>query len=50
MGDFVELNTGEICEIVFINPNRVWQPIVRFGDEFIDLSLDSSKRYIKAIV
>ncbi|MHB1392880.1 MAG: HD-GYP domain-containing protein [Clostridia bacterium] len=50
MWNFVELNSGEICEIVFINPNRVWQPIVRFGDEFIDLSHDSDKRFIKAIV
>jgi len=50
IGDFVELNSGEICEIVFINPNRIWQPIVRFGDEFIDLSNDSGNRFIKAIV
>lgn len=50
MSDFVELNSGEICEIVFINPNRVWQPIVRFGDDFIDLSKDTDNRYIKAIV
>jgi putative nucleotidyltransferase with HDIG domain len=50
MGDFVELNSGEICEIVFINQNRIWQPIVRFGDEFIDLSQDNDKRFIKAIV
>jgi putative nucleotidyltransferase with HDIG domain len=50
MSDFVELNSGEICEIVFINPNRIWQPIVRFGDDFIDLSKDNGKRYIKAIV
>lgn len=49
-GDFVELNTGEICEIVFINPTRIWQPIVRFGDEFIDLSHDKENRYISAIV
>jgi putative nucleotidyltransferase with HDIG domain len=50
MGDFVELNSGEICEIVFINQNRIWQPIVRFGDEFIDLFQDNDKRFIKAIV
>lgn len=50
LGDFVELNTGEICEVVFINANRIWQPIVRFGDEFIDLSHDVEKRFIKAIV
>jgi HD-GYP domain-containing protein (c-di-GMP phosphodiesterase class II) len=50
LGDFVELNTGEICQIVFINPNRVWQPIVKFDDEFIDLSRDKDKRYISAII
>ena len=50
INDFVELNTGEICEIVFINPNRVWQPIVRYGTELIDLVSDSSKRFIKSIV
>lgn len=50
VSDYVELNTGEVCEIVFINPNRIWQPIVRFGEEFIDLSQDLNKRYIKSIV
>lgn len=50
MNDFVELNTGEICEVVFINPNRIWEPIVRFGNDFIDLSQDNDKRFISAIV
>lgn len=49
MNDLVELNTGEVCEIVFINPNRVWQPVVRSGSDYIDLAKDS-KRFIKAIV
>jgi HD-GYP domain-containing protein (c-di-GMP phosphodiesterase class II) len=49
MNDYVELNTGEVCEIVFINPNRVWQPVVRAGSEYIDLAKDN-KRFIKAIV
>lgn len=50
MNDFVELNTGEICEIVFINQNRIWQPIVRFGTDYIDLSRDKDKRFISAII
>lgn len=50
MSDFVELNSGEICQIVFINPNRIWQPIVRYGTELIDLSKDNNKRFIKTIV
>lgn len=50
VNDFVELNSGEMCEVVYINPNRIWQPIVRSGEEFIDLSRDNDKRYIKAII
>ncbi|MEA4849514.1 MAG: HD-GYP domain-containing protein [Clostridiaceae bacterium] len=50
INDFVELNSGEMCEIVFINPNRIWQPIVRFGTDFIDLSRDNDKRFIKTII
>jgi putative nucleotidyltransferase with HDIG domain len=51
LGDYVELNNGEIAEIVFINMNRVWQPIVRSGNDFIDLSMQSeSNKYIKQII
>ncbi|MDF2519857.1 MAG: metal dependent phosphohydrolase [Clostridia bacterium] len=50
LGDFVELSNGEIAEIVFINPNRVWQPIVRSGSHFIDLSQRNEKLYIKQII
>ncbi len=50
LNDFVELNTGEICQIVFINPSKIWQPIVKFGKELIDLSCDNNNRFIKAIV
>lgn len=51
LGDYVELSNGEIAEIVFINPNRVWQPIVRSGSNYIDLSKPSSNPlYIREIV
>ncbi|HPL99705.1 MAG TPA: HD-GYP domain-containing protein, partial [Bacillota bacterium] len=50
INDFVELNSGELCEVVFINPNRIWQPIVRSGADYIDLSRDKDKRFIKAII
>jgi hypothetical protein len=51
LGDFVELNNGEIAEVVFINPNRVWQPIVRSGCDFIDLSnQDGNSNFIKQII
>lgn len=50
IGDFVELNNGEIAEIVFINPNRVWQPIVKSGKEYIDLSERKGTVFIKQIL
>lgn len=50
LGDFVELSNGEIAEIVFINPNRVWQPIVRSGNDYIDLSKKHNDTYIKKII
>jgi putative nucleotidyltransferase with HDIG domain len=51
LGDFVELNNGEIAEVVFINPNRIWQPIVKSGNDFIDLSSRSANsNYIKQII
>jgi len=37
-GDFVRLSNGEIGEVIFINPNRVWQPIVRVNETYYDLS------------
>lgn len=50
LGDYVELNNGEIAEIVFINPSRVWQPIVKSDGKYIDLSRKECKLYIKEIV
>jgi len=51
LGDYVELSNGEIAEIVFINPNRVWQPIVRSGNDYIDLSKQrGGAHYIKQII
>ena len=51
LGDFVELNNGEIAEVIFINPNRVWQPIVKSGNDFIDLSSKGeSANFIKQII
>jgi HD-GYP domain-containing protein (c-di-GMP phosphodiesterase class II) len=50
LGDFVELNNGELAEIVFINPNRVWQPIVRSGNDYIDLSAERNHTYIKKLI
>lgn len=46
MGDFVKLSTGEIGEIVYINPYNVSKPIIKADEEYIDLA---SERQIKII-
>ena len=37
IGDMVRLNTGEVAEIIFINPLHVSKPLVRVGDNYLDL-------------
>jgi len=44
IGDKFFLNSGEICEIIFINPSYVSKPLVRVGDRYIDLSKDPTIR------
>jgi putative nucleotidyltransferase with HDIG domain len=40
IGDFAKLNTGEVCEIVHINPRHVSRPIIRVDDKYIDLTVE----------
>lgn len=41
IGDFVILNNGEIGEIIYINPNHISQPLVKSGNRYLDLSIDT---------
>ena len=42
IGTYVALNTGEIAEVVAINPSCVYRPIVRVQDRYIDMNTDFS--------
>lgn len=44
IGDFVKLTTGEIGEIVYINPRHASQPVVKVADTYIDLSQTTGKK------
>lgn len=46
IGDFARLNTGELCEIVYINPRHVSRPIIKVDDRYIDLT---EKRELKIL-
>jgi len=49
IGDQVELSSGELASIVFINPVHPESPIVKIGDDYIDLN-DESGLSIKSLV
>lgn len=49
IGDFVKLNTGDIGEIIYINPSHISQPIVKADDVFIDLTHESGIKILELI-
>ncbi len=53
IGEMVELSNDWMGEIVYINPNNISRPIVKIGDQFIDLSesdLNIKELYLKTNV
>jgi HD-GYP domain-containing protein (c-di-GMP phosphodiesterase class II) len=49
MGDFVKLSTGDIGEIVYINPFNVSKPIVKADEIYIDLAREKDVRIVEMI-
>jgi HD-GYP domain-containing protein (c-di-GMP phosphodiesterase class II) len=49
MGDFVKLSTGDIGEIVFINPLNVSKPIIKVDNVYFDLSHDKEIKVLELI-
>jgi HD-GYP domain-containing protein (c-di-GMP phosphodiesterase class II) len=49
MGDFVKLSTGDIGEIVFINPFNVSKPIIKVDDAYLDLSHEKEIKILELI-
>lgn len=49
LGDMVKLNNGEIGEIIYINSRHISQPIVKVGEKYIDLSIDTNIKIIELI-
>ena len=41
VGDYVLLNSGEIGEIVHVNPRDIFRPLLRMDDAYIDMSVES---------
>lgn len=46
IGTYVALNTGEIGEVVAINPSCVYRPIIKVQDRYIDLNVDYSVQIV----
>lgn len=49
IGNFVKINTGNIGEIVYINPLHVSQPILKVDDEYIDLSIERKVKIVELL-
>ena len=49
VGDFARLSTGEVCEIVYINPRLVSRPIIRVDDKYIDLSKEKELKILEIL-
>ena len=46
IGTYVALNTGEIGEVVAINPSCVYRPIIRVQERYIDMNTEDSIKII----
>ncbi len=49
VGDFVKLNTGDIAEIVYINPHHVSKPLVRIDNSYVDMFHMNSLEIVELI-
>lgn len=49
IGDYVRLNTGNIGEIVYINPMRISQPIIRVEDAYTDLAEETKVKILELV-
>lgn len=49
IGDFVKLSTGDIGEVIYINPNNISKPIVRIDDVFFDLANEKEMRILELL-
>ncbi len=47
IGTYVALNTGEIGEVVAINPSCIYRPIIKVQDRYIDLNTDYSIQIVE---
>ena len=50
IGDKVRLFSGEIAEIVYINPRCVSKPIIKIGDRYIDLLVEKDIKIKEFVV
>ncbi len=49
IGTQVKLNNGKKGEIIYINPNRISRPLVKVGDQILDLSYNMELRITEMV-
>jgi len=49
IGDYVKLSTGDIGQIVHINPMHVSRPIIKVGDKYVDLAVEKDLSIVELV-
>ena len=49
IGDFVRLSTGDMGEIIYINPMRIAQPIIRVENSYVDLAIETNVKIAELV-
>lgn len=49
IGTFVTLNTGEMAEVVAINPACIYRPILKIQDKYIDMSENAKLQIVNVV-
>lgn len=49
IGDKVLLNSGDLAEVVYINPRHFSKPVVKIGEKFVDLLNDTQYKVLSLV-
>ncbi|MCX7709195.1 MAG: HD-GYP domain-containing protein [Clostridia bacterium] len=47
IGDLIKLNTNQIGEIIYINPRNVSRPLIKIGEQYLDMSKSGNLKIVE---
>jgi putative nucleotidyltransferase with HDIG domain len=49
IGDFVKIDTGELGQIVYINPRHIARPLLKIDGKYVDLSIETKLKIVELL-